>query len=140
MLSPHYENDIIPVVLKKPDHYRTLAMALEAGHYFTDVKGSTYPADPDRIGDSRCETFHLIDLIPVQTAYNAVSVWNVLPGPVAHAAADSACCRIRLISAAAARRSARSGDSATIRSQARNRAASSGHRSTDTQLNQCSTK
>jgi hypothetical protein len=38
------------------------------------------------------------------------------------------------------RRSARFGDSATMRSQARSRAASSGQRATATQLNQCSTK
>ena len=53
---------------------------------------------------------------------------NVLPCPVAHALTVSACRRIWLISAAASRRSARFGDSATIRSQARSGAASSGQR------------
>jgi hypothetical protein len=61
-------------------------------------------------------------------------------GPARQELTVSACRRIWLISAAAARRSARSGDSATMRSQARNRAASSGHHATATQLNQCSTK
>ncbi len=28
MLYPHDENDIVPIVLKKPDHYRTFAVTL----------------------------------------------------------------------------------------------------------------
>src|SRR3984957_13861467 len=64
----------------------------------------------------------------------------VLLNEVAHAVMVSARRRIWLISAAASRRCARSGDSATMRSQARSRAASSGQRATATQLNQCSTK
>ena len=67
-------------------------------------------------------------------------VRNVLPRPVAHTVMVSARRKIWLISAAASRRAARSGDSATMRSQARSRAASSGQRATATQLNQCSTK
>jgi hypothetical protein len=49
-------------------------------------------------------------------------------------------CFMRSAAARRSARSARSGDSATMHSQARNRAASSGHRATATQLNQCSTK
>lgn len=63
-----------------------------------------------------------------------------LPRPVAHVVWVSARRRIWLISAAASRRSALFGDPATMRSQARSRAASSGHRATATQLNQHSTR
>jgi len=72
---------------------------------------------------SGCETFHFIDLGMRESADNMGRVRDVLPRPVAHVVAVSACCKIWLISAAAARRSARSCDSATMRSQACKRAA-----------------
>jgi hypothetical protein len=75
---------------------------------------------------------HEDDVIPVileelrlgEAAHDIGCVRDVLPRPVAHAVMVSACRRIWLISIAACRRSARSDDSATTRSQARSRAAS----------------
>ena len=82
----------------------------------------------------------MVNLSLGESADDIGRVRNVLPRPITPAVAVSAPRRIWLISAAASRRAARSGDSATMRSQARSRAASSGQRATATQLNQCSTK
>jgi hypothetical protein len=92
------------------------------------------------VGNPGREAFHLVNLGLGESADDIGCVRDVLPRPVAHAVMVSDRRRIWLISAAASRRSARSGDSATMRSQARSRAASSGQRATATQLNQCSTK
>src|SRR5712691_11385733 len=140
MLNADDEDDVVAVVLKEPDHDGALAIALDAGHSFADVEGGTYPADSDRVGDPDGQGFDFIDLSPGEAVGDGGGVRDVFPRPVAHAVAVSACRRISLISAAAARRSARSADSATTRSQERSRAARRGHRCTATQLNQCSTK
>src|SRR5580692_7265072 len=140
VLDPHHEDDIVPVILEEPDHHRALTVALHAGHRFDHVEWGANPTYRYSVGDPRREAVHLVNLSRGEPAHDTGRVRDVLPRPVAHALMVSACRRIWLISAAAARRSARSGDSATMRSQARNRAASSGHRATATQLNQCSTK
>jgi len=44
VLYPHHENDIIPVVLQKPDDHWTLAVAFHAGHLSTDIEWHAYPA------------------------------------------------------------------------------------------------
>ena len=95
VLSSHDENDIVPVVLKKPDHHRTLAVALQAGHCFTDVEGRADPAYCNCVGYAACEALHLLDLGLGETADDTGSVRDVLPGPVAHAVAASASCKIR---------------------------------------------
>ena len=99
MLSPHHEN-IVAVILHKPDHYRALAVALQAGYCLTDVKGRADPgaATASAIRDARL--VHLLNLRPGEPAHDTRSVRDVLPRPVAHAVAASACCRIWLISAA----------------------------------------
>src|SRR5512146_2862654 len=138
--SRYHENDIVPVILEEPDHHGALAVALHVGHRFGRVERGADPAYRHSVGDPRREAFHLVNLSPGEAVHDTGSVRDVLPRPAAHALMVSACRRIWLISTAAARRSARSGDSATMRSQARSRAASSGQRATATQLNQCSTK
>lgn len=88
--------------------------------------GSTACAQGHRVTAGRrcgCEAFHLVDLGMCESTDNIGRVRDVLPRPVAHAVAVSACRKIWLISAAAARRSARSCPSATMRSQACKRAA-----------------
>jgi hypothetical protein len=62
ILHPRYENDVVPVILEKPDHDRTLAVALHIGHRFTDVEGRAYPAHRYRVSNPRCQAFHLINL------------------------------------------------------------------------------
>src|SRR5580658_55090 len=140
VLDRHHKDDIVPVILEEPDHHRALTVALHVGHRFDHVEWGANPTYRYSVGDPRREAFHLVNLSRGEPAHDTGRVRDVLPRPVAHALMVSACRRIWLISAAAARRSARSGDSATMRSQARNRPASSGHRATATQLNQCSTK
>jgi hypothetical protein len=58
VLYPHHENDIVPVVPQKPDDYRTLAVALHAGHRFADVEWHAYPAHRYRVGNPGREAFH----------------------------------------------------------------------------------
>lgn len=38
VLDSHHEDDIIPIVLKKPNHHWALAVALHVGHRFMDVE------------------------------------------------------------------------------------------------------
>ena len=62
MLYPHHENDIIPVVLQKPDDHWTLAVAFHAGHRFTDIEWHAYPPTATASAIRGCEAFHLVDL------------------------------------------------------------------------------
>jgi hypothetical protein len=115
-------------------------VGLQAGDGLVKIEGGTDPTNADRVGKPRGQGLDLGDLLGRETADNTSSVRDVLPRPIAYLVADSARRRISLISAAAARRTLRSADSATMRSQSRNRAASVGQRSTSTQVHQCSTK
>lgn len=51
MLDSDHEDDIVPVILKKPNHHQALAVALHVGHRFTHVEWGTNPAYRYGIGN-----------------------------------------------------------------------------------------
>jgi hypothetical protein len=79
VLNPHHENDIVPVILKKPDHHRTLAVTLYVGYRFTDVKWCTDPAHRNRTGNPGREALHLVNLNLSESANDAGLVRDVVP-------------------------------------------------------------
>lgn len=38
MLDSYHEDDVVPVILEKPDHHGAFAVALHVGYRFTDVE------------------------------------------------------------------------------------------------------
>jgi len=62
VLDPHHEDDIVPVILKEPDHHGALAVTLHVGHRFGHVEWGADPAHRYSVGDPGREIFHLVNL------------------------------------------------------------------------------
>jgi hypothetical protein len=79
VLHTHHENDVLSVILEKPDHHGTFAITLHVRNRFANVERRAYPPDTDRISDSCSEGLHLINLRPGKTADDVGSARDVLP-------------------------------------------------------------
>jgi hypothetical protein len=79
VLDPHHEDDIVPVILKEPDHHGSLAVTLYVGDRFGDVEWGADPAHRYRVGDPRCEALHLVDLGLGESADDIGRVRDVFP-------------------------------------------------------------
>jgi hypothetical protein len=62
MLDTHYQHDVVPVVLQKPDQPGTLTVGLQTGDGLLKIEGGTDPANANGVGQSRGQGLDLGDL------------------------------------------------------------------------------